>query len=262
MTAPSDSELQTFMAAIRRIESSDNYRATGPASHGKYGRARGAYQIMSGIWGGWAREAGIGANADPWDPWNQDKVATYKMSQYFDKYGSWDLVSAAWFGGMGAANKIRDEGMNSVANRTDGFSSIPQYVDKAMSTMRNIGGADLPTMATRPAGTTRSQDASAGRYEAQAQGAMNDSQSPGKEQQAAPQQTQAQMQRGKAFRLSQQVFRYASQAAATAPDDDPEIQNDINKMIRTMYGQATGRKPTVETTTPTETGSVTTRGMR
>lgn len=126
--------LELFMAAIRRIESTDNYNAIGPHT-GRYGRARGAYQIMDANWANWAREAGIpGAN---WrDPRAQDRVARYKMSQYYRTYKDWDLVAAAWFGGPGAANEMRRRG---TSGRRDMLgTSVPSYITKMRNAMQQI----------------------------------------------------------------------------------------------------------------------------
>lgn len=126
--------LQKFMHAIGTLESGNDYYAIGPQT-GKYGKARGRYQIMEKIWPGWAKEAGIpGAN---WrDPKAQDKVAAHKMSQYYDRYKRWDLVAIAWFAGPGRANKAEQEGIGSVADIADVTGTdIAKYVDKAMGLM-------------------------------------------------------------------------------------------------------------------------------
>ena len=125
----SPSGLDLFMAAIRALESGGgdprgDYTAVGPPT-GKYGRARGAYQIMEKIWPGWAAEAGI-PGADWRDPAAQDRVARYKMTQYFNKYGRWDAVAVAWFAGPG---RVKDY----LEGRADGVSdvtgtTVPKYV--------------------------------------------------------------------------------------------------------------------------------------
>lgn len=130
--------LPAFLHAIGTIESGNDYDAIGPQTS-KYGKARGRYQIMEKIWPGWAAEAGIpGAN---WrDPKAQDKVASYKMSQYFKKYGRWDLVAVAWFAGPGRADKAAREGIGSVGGISDVLGTdVATYVQKAMKVMGKPG---------------------------------------------------------------------------------------------------------------------------
>lgn len=132
-------ELQQFMNAIGYVESRNNYQAPGDDRGSRYGVAYGRYQIMSGIWPGWAREAGY-AGADPRDPRAQDAVAAFKMNQYWERYKSWPLVALAWFAGPGAANKAMKNGINSLSNVHDGGNkgekagtSVPDYVQKVMA---------------------------------------------------------------------------------------------------------------------------------
>lgn len=118
-----------FMVALRNQESSDNYEQIGP-THPEYGRMLGAYQISEANWGNWSRAAGIpGAN---WrDPAAQDRVARHQLRYYFDKYGDWGLVAAAWFGGEGAANAMQ-AGVD-LSGIDDGLISVPEYVDRLLS---------------------------------------------------------------------------------------------------------------------------------
>lgn len=124
------SELQAFMAAIRRLESGSfdgNYGAIGPYT-GRMGNARGAYQIMSANWDSWAREAGI-AGAYWGSKEAQDHVAEFKFRQYYERFGSWELVAVAWFGGPGAAARAQKNGLGSLSGQTDviGAIDIPEY---------------------------------------------------------------------------------------------------------------------------------------
>lgn len=131
-------QLPQFMAAIRQVESGNRYDIVGTDHGSRYGVARGAYQIMSGIWGGWASAAGL-AGADWRDPAAQDAVARHRMTKYYEQYGDWRLVAAAWFGGEGAANKLRDRGEDAVASTADGFgTTVPQYVQRVVN---NFGGS-------------------------------------------------------------------------------------------------------------------------
>lgn len=131
---PTPDALQSFKAAIAKTESggeAEPYKATGPSQHRTLGWARGKYQIMDANWENWRGPAGWGG-AHWSNPEAQEAVADEMFSQYFRKYGRWDLVAIAWFGGEGAANKARDNGIGSVANRSDGYNTIPEYVSKTI----------------------------------------------------------------------------------------------------------------------------------
>jgi hypothetical protein len=91
--------LDAFMAAIGGQESGGNYSSTNSSSG-----AHGKFQIMPGNWGPWAKEAGLGAGA-PQTPDNQEKVARYKMQQYYDQFQDWGKVAKAWYSGPGNVNK-------------------------------------------------------------------------------------------------------------------------------------------------------------
>jgi hypothetical protein len=147
------SQLDQFMAAIRQRESSGNYAAYNDKTHEKYGNARGAYQIMSNIWPGWAKQAGI-PTGDWRDPKAQDAVARHVMSSYYQEFGDWRLVAAAWHGGRGAAMSIRDgKGWGKDMDGTD----TTDYMEEVVGMMGDPQG-DPPSV--RPA-------------EAQAAGPMN-----------------------------------------------------------------------------------------
>ena len=113
-------QIENFMAAIRRVESGSydgDYGAMGSYT-GPAGRALGAYQIMEGNWAAWSTEAGMpGAN---WrDPYAQDAVARYKMGQYYNMFGSWELAGIAWFAGPGTAATAAKEGYGAVVEIND-----------------------------------------------------------------------------------------------------------------------------------------------
>ena len=89
------SELDRFMAALRDVESSGNYSAEGVPT--PWGTATGAYQYLDGTWdnyGGYARAMDA-------PPEIQDEKARADMQRYYDEYGSWDDVAAAWYSGPG-----------------------------------------------------------------------------------------------------------------------------------------------------------------
>ena len=102
-------QLEVFMETIKMQESSGDYSAIGPVT--KYGRALGAYQIVEDNWDNWSRQA-YGLNkSQPAPNWKdkkaQDKTASYKFTQYYNKYKSWDLVAIAWFAGPGNADIVK-----------------------------------------------------------------------------------------------------------------------------------------------------------
>jgi len=138
-----EEQLGSFMEAIAEQESGGNYGAVGPYTGSRYGRARGKYQIMETIWPGWAKEAGM-AGASWNDPAAQERVARYKMSQYYKRYGSWDLVAVAWFAGPGRANTAQREGIGAIGNISDVLgTSVAKYV-ATMNEGLGRGAAPLP----------------------------------------------------------------------------------------------------------------------
>ena len=137
-------QIDTFMASIRLLESGSydgNYGATG-AYTGPLGRGLGAYQIMEGNWNSWSAEAGMpGAN---WrDPAAQDAVARFKMGQYYNQFGTWDLAAVAWFAGPGAAVQASNEGLASVGDWDDVLgTTVSDYVQRVTDSMGGWDGTN------------------------------------------------------------------------------------------------------------------------
>ena len=139
----SATQIDSFMASIRTIESGGRYTVLGPQT--RYGRPRGAYQILDSNWAAWAKEAGI-AGADWRDPRAQDRVARYKMLQYYRAYGSWDAVAVAWFAGPGRAKKWA-AGDYSVGQMKDVLgTSVAGYVKKMRDNMGTAPSRSGPAM--------------------------------------------------------------------------------------------------------------------
>lgn len=90
-----DTDIDRFMYALRAVESSHNYTAIGVPT--PWGTAKGAYQYLDGTWDNY----GGYASADLAPPHIQDEKARADMQRYYDEYGSWDSVSAAWYSGPG-----------------------------------------------------------------------------------------------------------------------------------------------------------------
>lgn len=92
---PLNTSLERFMAALRDVESSGNYKAIGVPT--PWGTAKGAYQYLDSTWDNY----GGYASADLAPPEVQDEKAAADMQRYYDQYGSWDGVSAVWYSGPG-----------------------------------------------------------------------------------------------------------------------------------------------------------------
>lgn len=90
-----DTDLDRFMAALRAVESSHNYQAEGPPT--PWGTATGAYQYLDGTWDNYKGYA----RAKDAPPEIQDEKARMDMQNYYNEYGSWDSVAAAWYSGPG-----------------------------------------------------------------------------------------------------------------------------------------------------------------
>ncbi len=156
MPSADEGELRAFMAAIRQVESggeADPYLAQGFSEHPQWGRAQGAYQIMSGILPEFAAKAGYeGLTVEQFlaDPALQDHIAGTEMRQLYSEYGDWRLVAAAWFGGRGAANEARDHGWAATSDRSDGGNSVPEYVEKVVAALESGVVADTEVRAPAP----------------------------------------------------------------------------------------------------------------
>lgn len=94
-TTLGNTDLDRFMAALRAVESSGNYKAVGVPT--PWGTAKGAYQYLDGTWDNYKGYA----TADAAPPEIQDEKARMDMERYYNEYGSWDSVAAAWYSGPG-----------------------------------------------------------------------------------------------------------------------------------------------------------------
>ena len=119
-------EFDNLVAAIGGQESGGNYNA----KNGRTG-ASGKYQIMPDNWPSWSQEAGLPAGAEM-TPENQEKVARFKLKQYYDKYGARG-AAIAWYGGEGAL-KYSADAMNRKQGNGD-EPSINEYADSVLARM-------------------------------------------------------------------------------------------------------------------------------
>ena len=136
--------LETFMAAIRRLESGaygGDYDARGPTVRsGQYAgeQAYGAYQIIPGNWAGWSKAAGVGG-APMSSRTAQDKVASHMFQQYYQQFGSWDATAIAWFAGPSRAKAFQQGAdLGGVSDVTG--TSVPDYVRLLRKYMGEYGG--------------------------------------------------------------------------------------------------------------------------
>ena len=129
--------IDIYLNALKMKESTNNYLAKHSPSviedfvTGKPIRvqALGAYGILDINWDVWSKQAGL-AGADWKDKAAQDAVAKYKVQEYFNKYGSWDAVSVAWFSGEGNANKLVKNGTIDYSASDANGQTIENYVNQ------------------------------------------------------------------------------------------------------------------------------------
>jgi hypothetical protein len=122
-----------FVSSIGQKESSNNYSA-----RNKNSGAMGKYQIMpaniAGKGRGWDYEAtGQDFSAQQFmsSPEIQEKVARYKLQQYYNKYGAAG-ASVAWYAGPGAAQKYAKTGYASNSTEKWGMPSVASYINNIL----------------------------------------------------------------------------------------------------------------------------------
>lgn len=147
--------IDMYLQALKMQESSGNYQAKHKPSiitdivTGKKIRVQaiGAYGILDINWNGtktqksWAEQAGY-KGADWHDPAVQDAVARYKVQEFFNKFGSWDAVSVAWFAGSETAKDLVETGTIDYSKADVNGVDIKEYVDE----MNTKIGEELMTM--------------------------------------------------------------------------------------------------------------------
>ena len=126
-----------FFRAVGAQESGGDYGATNSRT-----KAFGKYQILPSNWPSWSREAGLPEGAEQ-TPENQEKVAKYKLGQYFDKYGA-EGALVAWYSGEQNAKRWVDGEKDAIGENGQHYSwdakqgngdepSIREYVNSAMA---------------------------------------------------------------------------------------------------------------------------------
>jgi hypothetical protein len=131
-----DRGFNSFVNSIGQKESSGRYGAVN-----RYSGALGKYQIMpaniNGRNRGWDYEAlghDVSTSQFLSSPEIQEKVARYKLQQYYNKYGPAG-ASIAWYAGPGAANRYIKTGKASTNTQAWGFPSIASYMQSITGSM-------------------------------------------------------------------------------------------------------------------------------
>jgi hypothetical protein len=126
-------DLQNYAAAIRSIESSGNYGATGPATRNG-DHAYGAYQVMGNNIPGWTQKH-YGQALSPQQFLNnkqaQDAVFNGQFGGYVQQHGNPQDAASMWFSGRPMAGN----------NSNDGSIAVPEYVRRFNKAMGQGGGA-------------------------------------------------------------------------------------------------------------------------
>lgn len=123
--------------AIASVESkgSGGYSAVGPET-GK-GRAYGRYQVMDFNIGPWTRDI-LGTELTPEQflasPEAQDAVFNAKFGGYVNKYGNPQDAASVWFSGRP---------MSAAGNASDGYTTVPEYVNKFNAAFGGVQGGPL-----------------------------------------------------------------------------------------------------------------------
>lgn len=125
-----------FKNSIGKHESGGNYGALN-----KYSGAMGKYQIMpsniNGTGRGWDYEAlgyDVSTSAFLKSPDIQEKIASYKLQNYYNKYGAAG-AAIAWYAGPGTANKYVNSGQVSSKIQSGGYPSIYAYMQAILNGM-------------------------------------------------------------------------------------------------------------------------------
>ena len=163
-TSPTSLDGLTIQEKIARTETGgiaakggDVYSARGPMitdpTSMHYGdRAIGKYQIMPLSWSEWSEQSGLGKNA-PTTPENQEYIGKWKINQLMKKYNrNEQLVSAAWVGGEGTANKLQAGNYDSLNKGVGGGlkQNVAGYIKK--TTGYNYGDPTYASLSSLEAG--------------------------------------------------------------------------------------------------------------
>lgn len=141
-------DILNYAAAIRSIESSGNYGARGPATRNG-DRAYGAYQVMGNNIPSWTQKH-YGQSLTPQqflqDKAAQDAVFNGEFGGYVQKHGNPQDAASMWFSGRPVAQ---------AGNSSDGYNTVPQYIQKFNKALGQDGGGALSAIENAaPSGTS------------------------------------------------------------------------------------------------------------
>lgn len=125
--AASGSDVDRFLASLRKKESGGNYQIKGPST--RYGRASGAYQYLDSTWNG---RHGYRSAADA-PPAIQDMEARKDVERLYQQFGDWKLVAIAWHAGAGVAARARRTGRAGTSDRLQGTDEYADEVVRGMA---------------------------------------------------------------------------------------------------------------------------------
>lgn len=98
--------LSRFLTAIQEIEAR-SYQSKGQTEGNV--TPFGAYGMWEEAWPAWSQSAGLGGHS-MFDPTAQDSVAAHMAQKLFQRYGSWDMVAAAWYSGVANTDRAASTG--------------------------------------------------------------------------------------------------------------------------------------------------------
>lgn len=142
LTVDNGFTLDLFKKGIAGVESSNNYKAIGPATSSG-DKAYGKYQVMGANIPSWTEEAGLGRMTPQQflsSPDAQEKVFEFQSMKNYGKYGNWDDVASVWFSGSPLSNNTS----------SDGYNTVPQYVAKVRTAMGVPAQPTTLSMVTDP----------------------------------------------------------------------------------------------------------------
>ena len=109
-------------------------------------QALGAYGILDIDFNRFAKDAGLpgfdfrAENNKAWhDAAVQDKIAKNLAEKYFNRFGSWDLVRVAWYGGPGRAQKLKNDGNYQLK------ANVKEDLEKFKLEFSNLSKKEVPT---------------------------------------------------------------------------------------------------------------------
>jgi hypothetical protein len=152
-------DIDRYLQALRHLESSGRYHATGPevTREGRPSdRAYGAYQVMGENIGPWS-EAALGRRLTPEqflsDTNAQDAVARHRFGQYLNQQGNPYDAASMWFSGRPIANagEFRDALGTTVPAYVDRFRQVlGESTQPAPSRREHLANIEVPRAGLAP----------------------------------------------------------------------------------------------------------------